>query len=81
MDVKIITIEALGLSWSIQIHVVNGNNSSDPQIAEHTYIDSWDLVEVFYNDGWLSFPADTVEFLLSEHYNELNAIIKNEVLL
>ena len=78
MEVKNITIEALGLSWSIDIHIVKCNDSNDPQIAEHTYIDSWDLVEVFYNDGWSSFPTDTVEFLLSEHYNELNAIIKNE---
>ena len=81
MDVKIITIEALGLSWSIEIHIVKCNDSSDPQVSEHSYIDSWDLVDVFYNDGWLAFPKDTVDFLLSEHYNELSAIIKNEVLL
>lgn len=81
MEVKIITIEALGLTWSIDVHIVKGNDSSDPQISEHTYVDSWDLVEVFYNNGWLSFPPSTVEFLLSEHHEELNEIVKNEGLL
>ena len=81
MDVKTITIEAMGLSWSIDIHIVKCNDSNDPQVSEHSFIESWQLIDVFYNDGWLSFPDDTVEFLLSEHYEELNAIIKNEVLL
>lgn len=78
MEIKTITIEAMGLSWFIALYVVKGNDSSDPQISEHTYIDSWDLVEVFYNDGWLTFPPSTLEFLLSEHYDELNEIVKIE---
>jgi hypothetical protein len=81
MEVKNITIEALGLSWSIEVHIVNGNNSNDPQISEHSFIEIWELIDVFYNDGWLPFPADTVEFLLSEHYNELNELVKIEGLL
>jgi hypothetical protein len=81
MEVKKITIEALGLSWSIEVHIVKCNDSSDPQISEHSYIQMWELIDVFYNNGWLSFPADTVEFLLSEHCDELNEIIKIEGLL
>jgi hypothetical protein len=78
MEVKLITIEALGLSWSIEVHIVKRNDSSDPQINEDSFIEIWELIDVFYNDGWLPFPPDTVEFLLSEHYEELNEIVKIE---
>jgi hypothetical protein len=78
MEVKLITIEALGLSWSIEVHIVRCNDSNDPQISEHSYIQMWEVIDVFYNNGWLSFPTDTVEFLLSEHCDELNEIVKIE---
>jgi hypothetical protein len=78
MEVKNITIEALGLTWSIQVHIVRCNDSSDPQISEHSHVHIWELIDVFYNNGWLSFPPDTVEFLLSEHCEELNEIVKIE---
>ena len=73
-------IELRDLTFEVEVAYIPGNYSIDPQDSFEGAIMSYDLLEVYYDQGYAEFPPDTVNWLAKQHDDEILEELK-EILL
>lgn len=66
-----ISIELRDLTFQVEVSYLPSNNATDPRDNFEGAIISYDLIEVYYDQGYAEFPPDTVNWLAEQHDDEI----------
>lgn len=66
-----IDIELRDLTFQVEVAYLPGSDSSDPRDEFEGAIVSYDVIEVYYDQGYAEFPPDTVNWLSEQHDDEI----------